>query len=44
MGHENARHIHILLGALLVTGVGVGSAQAQQVTTADYQRAAALHR
>jgi dipeptidyl aminopeptidase/acylaminoacyl peptidase len=38
MGQNNAKYL--LLGALLVTGVG--NAQAQQVTTADYQRAASM--
>ena len=38
MGHDNAKYL--LLGALLVTGAA--SAQAQQVTTADYQRAASM--
>ena len=42
MGHENVRHFHFLLGTVLVTGMGLGSAQAQQVTTADYQRAASM--
>jgi dipeptidyl aminopeptidase/acylaminoacyl peptidase len=43
MGHDNVRHVHFLLGALLVTGMtGTGSAQAQQVTNADYQRAASM--
>ena len=42
MGNTHVRHFHLLLGALLVTGMGVDSAQAQQVTTADYQRAASM--
>ncbi len=42
MGHRNVRHFHLLLGALLVTGMGVGSAHAQQVSAADYQRAASM--
>ncbi len=42
MGNTHVRHFHILLGALLVTGTGVASAQAQQVTSADYQRAASM--
>ena len=42
MGHDNVRYVHFLLGALLVTGLGMGDALAQQVTTADYQRAASL--
>ncbi len=40
MGHDNARHAW--LGAMLVTGLGIGDALAQQVTTADYQRAASM--
>ncbi len=40
MGHTNVRHFQFLLGALLVTGMA--SAQAQQVTSADYQRAASM--
>ena len=40
MGQINVRHIHFLLGAMLMTGMG--SAQAQQVTSADYQRAASM--
>ncbi|MDQ3038615.1 MAG: S9 family peptidase [Pseudomonadota bacterium] len=42
MGQENVRHSHFLLAALLVTGMGIGSAQAQQVSAADYQRAASF--
>ena len=42
MGHKNVSHSHLLLGALLVSGMGVASAQAQQVTGADYQRAASM--
>ncbi len=40
MGHNDAKRL--LLGALLVTGMGMGNALAQQVTTADYQRAASM--
>ena len=39
MRHNNNAK-HLLLGALLVTGIG--SVQAQQVTTADYARAASM--
>ncbi|MFS8137761.1 MAG: DPP IV N-terminal domain-containing protein, partial [Thermomonas sp.] len=42
MRHENVRYFHFMLGTLLLTGMGVASAQAQQVTVADYQRAASM--
>jgi dipeptidyl aminopeptidase/acylaminoacyl peptidase len=42
MGQNNVTHFNLLVGALLVTGTAMGSAQAQQVSVADYLRAGSM--